>query len=120
MKCFSFRMDETCSHVVAVLFKAHMAVLLGLNKTSATSTACQWNRQFRKNVSAAKVQDITFTQKGKSKRKCVSHILSQSQLRSIEKEAKAFGKENECAFMLCVDEAGSSCGFLERETIPQP
>ena len=60
-------------------------------------------------MSAAKIRDIALITKGASKRRRVESklALSTSQLSRIEEESYAFGKENECAFMLCVDASNS-------------
>lgn len=59
------RLDETCSHVIAILFKAQEAVMRGLHETSVTSSACAWNNKFKKHVEAEKMSSIQLTISGK-------------------------------------------------------
>ena len=59
----SFRLEETCSHVAAMLFKLEATVRLGYTASSCTSEACQWNATFLKNVNAAPISDIVLLYK---------------------------------------------------------
>ena len=55
------RLDETCSHMAAILFKVQAAVLMGMSTVAGTSKACAWNQAFRRNMTPCKVQDMNFS-----------------------------------------------------------
>ena len=108
---FLFRLDETCSHAVAVLFKAQAAVMLGLNNTASTSKACQWNRQFRTSVQADKVKNIELTLSGKQAKRrsgaASTTPMAGDKRQKIQELMVSFGSKNNCAFMTCVPPATS-------------
>ncbi|VDI16885.1 Hypothetical predicted protein [Mytilus galloprovincialis] len=58
-------LGEVCSHVAALLFKVEIGVKMGLNQTSSTSKACQWNSTFRKEVTPTTITDIFEHIKGR-------------------------------------------------------
>jgi len=51
-------LGSVCVHVAAVLFKVEAAVKHGFTSVSTTSEACQWNKQFRKEVSMCSVSEM--------------------------------------------------------------
>ncbi|CAC5369625.1 unnamed protein product [Mytilus coruscus] len=61
-------LGEVCSHVGALYLKLEMGVKIGITKTSSTSTACQWNSKFRKEVTPATVTEIYNQIKGRRKK----------------------------------------------------
>ncbi|XP_072037064.1 uncharacterized protein [Amphiura filiformis] len=58
---FHFRLDESCSHVAAVLFKVEAAFRLGYTRTACTEQPCLWNKSFTKNVEATPVHKLIST-----------------------------------------------------------
>ena len=54
-------MEESCSHVGALLFKIEAAVRLGYTKEAAcTNVLCKWNNDFVRKISGTKIKDIKF------------------------------------------------------------
>ena len=54
-------MEESCSHVDALLFKTEAAVHLEYTKEAAcTDVLCKWDNDFVKKISGTKIKDIKF------------------------------------------------------------
>ena len=104
------RLDETCSHMAAILFKVQAAVLMGMNTIAGTSKACTWNQAFRRSVTPCKVQDMDISLSGK-KRKLASLTATpitaevQEQMKS---ELLKFSKEHRSVYQTVVDESGTA------------
>ena len=61
-------MDETCSHVGAILFKMEAAVRIGFTKVTPTDLPQLWNQNFTKDIDADKVTSILiYNDKAKAK-----------------------------------------------------
>lgn len=103
----SCRLDETCSHVAAILFKTQAAVVLGLNKGASTSKACEWNKVFRKNVTASKIKDMQLAEGTGTRKKRAIHeamALDSCQEAQIRSELKKFSSQSGSVFMTSVSE----------------
>ena len=102
-------MDETCSHIAAILFKTQAAVIMGLNKPSCTSKACEWNQAFKKCVTPAKAADIkTGLSSASTKRKRTAVLTAAPvtpQVKSqMQSELLRFSKQHKSVYMTSVDE----------------
>ena len=65
---FSFSLDETCSHVGAILFKMEAAVRIGFTRVTPTDLPQLWNQNFIKHIDGDKVANILiYTEKAKAK-----------------------------------------------------
>ncbi|XP_065654377.1 uncharacterized protein LOC136080930 [Hydra vulgaris] len=65
-------LGETCSHVVAMLYKIEAAVRIGMTSPTPTDLPCQWNQTFIKNIVGFPVSSINLysdSAKEKLKRK---------------------------------------------------
>ena len=47
---YSFRLEETFSHIAELLFKVEIDVRVVLTALSSTGEACKWNRAYRDDV----------------------------------------------------------------------
>ncbi|CAC5403623.1 unnamed protein product [Mytilus coruscus] len=87
----AYKLGEVCSHVGALLFKVEMGVKIGMTKTSSTSTACQWNSKFRKEVTPATVTKIYDQIKGRRKKDVPNvHAFGSSPLPSTSDLSTSF------------------------------
>ncbi|XP_066924725.1 uncharacterized protein [Clytia hemisphaerica] len=68
-KCMA-GLDETCSHVGAILYKMEAAVRIGFTKVTPTDLPQLWNQNFTKNIDGDKVANILiYSEKAKDKLK---------------------------------------------------
>ena len=110
--CCIFRLDETCSHVAAILFKTQAAVIMGLNSTSCTSKACQWNKAFKSKVAACRVAEMKLSEHSskRMKKAALSGTVVTEQVKSqMKSEILRFARANRCVYLTSVDESGIAC-----------
>ena len=53
-------LDESCSHIAALLFKIEAAVRSGFTRRSCTEEACSWNVDFVKKIEPAEISRVRF------------------------------------------------------------
>ena len=102
---FSLRsmLDETCGHVVSILFKAQAAVMMGLHQTSVTSSTRTWNNKFKKRAHAERISSMLTLSGRHTKWRTVPTgpaALCVEKLQKIE-EVVEFWAVQGCAFMTC-------------------
>ncbi|XP_041373282.1 uncharacterized protein LOC121386449 [Gigantopelta aegis] len=83
-------LGEACSHIAAVLFKIEAGVKLGFSKQSRTSTACVWNRFYRKEVTPQPLREINFSRhkKGSLNRKRITPQIEVEPVRAALRQLK--------------------------------
>ena len=77
--CFFLRLDESCSHKGAILFKIEAAVRLGYNKQAYTDVACKWNNDFVKKIEGKEIGDIIFYKTKTCRKKPVLDVSESEQ-----------------------------------------
>ena len=77
--CFLLRLDESCSHKGAILFKIEAAVRLGCNKQAYTDVACKWNNDFVKKIEGKEIGDIIFYKTKTCRKKPVLDVSESEQ-----------------------------------------
>ena len=103
------RLDETCGHVVSILFKAQAAVMMRLHQTSVTSSTRTWNNKFKKRAHAERISSMLTLSGRHTKCRTVPTGPAALCVEKLQKkeEVVEFWAVQGCAFMTCVDETGS-------------
>ena len=84
---------------------------MGLNSTSCTSRACQWNNTFKSKVVACKVSELQLTAPSAKKmtKAVVTETTVSEQVKSqMQSEILRFAKAHKCVYLTSVDETGVS------------